>query len=125
MAQQVNAYFFIADNSAVLLISDDDEGQMALRFVDEIVASFEDGREMCVESALQLRDLLLSHYRGEQGLQQLSCTPTGYDDREDIGTVYITWDGDTPEFSGLFPQTGWKLLSQWVSLIRAEAAEEV
>ena len=123
MAYQANGYFFTADNSAII-ITTEDEGQMALRFVDESVASFEDGREIWVENALKLQDLLLAHYRGEQVLQQISCTPVGYDDREDIGTAYITWDGDTPAFSGLFPQTGWKLLSQWLGLIRAEAAEE-
>ena len=124
MAYQINSYFFTADNNSVILISDD-EGQMALRFVEEVEVELEDGRTVEVQNALQLRDLLLSHYRGEQDLQQLSCTPVGYDDREDIGLVYVTWEGDTPEFSGLFPQSGWKLLSQWLGLIRAEAAEEV
>ena len=122
MAYQINSYFFTDVSDSVILITD--EGQMALRFVDDCVAEMEDGHTVEVQNTLQLRELLISHYRGEQELQQLSCTPVGYGERVDIGLVYVTWDGDTPEFSGLFPQTGWKLLSQWMGLIRAEAAEE-
>lgn len=122
MAYQINSYFFTADNNSVILIAD--EGQMALRFVDDCVANMSNGSTFMVQNALHLRDLLLDHYRGDEEIQVLSCTPVGWDDREDIGLVYVTWDGDTPDFSGLFPQTGWKLLSQWLGIIRKEAAEE-